>query len=77
MKHDGRIGFKGKEITNALKAIRAFCKECVETSKDIEECTGWTCPLFPFRFGFNPYHSKVLNHEKDASESDFSDVETL
>jgi len=70
-KKDGRIGFKGEEIKRPVKAIRAFCKECVETNKDIEECTGWKCPLFPFRFGFNPYNSKSLN----ASFSDEFDAE--
>ncbi len=71
MKHDGRIGFKGKKIKSPIKAIRAFCKECVETSKDIEECTGWTCPLFPFRFGRNPYYGENDNAQTEA----FSDAE--
>ena len=70
-KHDGRIGFKGKKIKSPIRAIRAFCRECVETSKDIEECTGWTCPLFPFRFGVNPYYG-----EKDDTQTEaFSDEE--
>ena len=71
MKHDGRIGFKGKKIKSPVKAIRAFCKECVETNKDIEECTGWTCPLFPFRFGRNPYYGDKDNAQTKA----FSDEE--
>ena len=75
MKHDGRIGFKGKIIKSPVKAIRAFCKECVETSKDIEECTGWTCPIFPFRFGCNPYHTRTVKDSNDSLISTNSDVE--
>ena len=70
-KHDGRIGFKGKVIKSPAKAIRAFCKECVETSKDIEECTGWYCPIFPFRFGKNPYYGE----NKNTQTEEFSDEE--
>jgi len=70
-RHDGRVGFKGRKIKSPIRAIRAFCKECVETSNDIENCTGWTCPLFPFRFGVNPYHGEKDNTQNEA----FSDEE--
>ena len=46
------------EITNPVKAIRAFCLECVETYNDVKNCTSPTCPLYAFRMGKNPYRTK-------------------
>ena len=44
----------GKRVS-PLKAIRAFCLECVGYSADeVRLCTaGDSCPLFKFRFGKN------------------------
>lgn len=73
-KRDGRIGFTGKEIKNPLKAIRQNCLDCVcGSEKEVRLCPSTVCPLYPFRFGYNPYYSKVLNSQNDASEEDFSD----
>lgn len=48
-----------KTITNPVKAIRAFCLECAgESPIDVKECTAPDCPLYPFRFGKNPYRKK-------------------
>jgi len=46
-------------ITSPLKAIRAYCLDCVGgVAAEVRKCTGqlvsnenWTCPLHPFRFG--------------------------
>ena len=46
------------EITNPVKAIRAFCLECVETYNDVKNCTSPNCPLYAFRMGKNPYRTK-------------------
>ncbi len=39
-----------------LKAIRAFCLQCVcESSPEVKLCPSTdTCPLWPHRFGKNP-----------------------
>lgn len=46
----------GKRVS-PLKAIRAFCLECVGFSaKEVEDCSsyeGYDCPLFKFRLGRN------------------------
>ena len=56
------------EITSPVKAIRAFCLECVETPLDVKNCTAPGCPLYPFRFGKNPYIKREMTEEqKEAS----------
>ena len=56
------------EITSPVKAIRAFCLECVETPLDVKNCTAPGCPLYPFRFGRNPYIKREMTEEqKEAS----------
>jgi len=49
---------KPKPITSPLKAIRAYCLDCVGgVAAEVRKCTGrlcnenWTCPLHPYRFG--------------------------
>lgn len=43
-------------ITNPVKAIRAFCMECSNgSSTEVKCCPRNVCPLYPFRFGKNPY----------------------
>ena len=47
------------EITNPVKAIRAFCVECSNGSTtEIKECPVSKCPLCPFRLGKNPYRQR-------------------
>ncbi|MFH2002975.1 MAG: hypothetical protein ABIK28_25135 [Planctomycetota bacterium] len=53
---------KHESLTSPVKAIRAYCLQCVGGSfKDVRICTGdlcigdeGTCPLHPFRFGRRP-----------------------
>ena len=37
-----------------LKAIRAKCKDCSGTAKEIKLCQVVKCALWPFRFGVTP-----------------------
>ena len=47
------------EITNPVKAIRAFCMECSGGSySEVKCCPMYKCPLFPFRFGKNPFRQR-------------------
>lgn len=53
--------------TSPVKAIRAFCMDCMGGSKSAEEgsiasCRSkGRCPLWPFRFGKNPFIDKNVN----------------
>lgn len=45
--------------TNPVKAIRAYCLECVcGSSEEVKRCHIEKCPLFPFRQGKNPFRTK-------------------
>lgn len=45
--------------TNPVKAIREKCLDCCCGSiTEVKECTVERCPLFPFRFGKNPFRQK-------------------
>jgi hypothetical protein len=48
-----------KVITNPVKAIRAFCMECsCGQTSEVKACPVYKCPLYPFRFGKNPYRQR-------------------
>ena len=47
------------EIKNPVKAIRAFCLGCSgDAPSEVKNCTVYNCPLYPFRFGKNPYRKR-------------------
>lgn len=56
------------EITSPVKAIRAFCLECVcGNSAEVKRCEITRCPLHPFRFGKNPFRKgRELSEEEKA-----------
>lgn len=42
-----------------LKAIRQNCLDCMcGNSEEVKKCPSENCPLFPFRFGTNPFNKK-------------------
>ena len=48
-----------EQITNPVKAIRAFCMECSNgQTSEVKACPVYKCPLYPFRFGKNPYRQR-------------------
>ena len=52
-------------FTSPLKAIREFCFDC--SGGDVVErknCASPKCPLYAFRFGKNPYHTRVITEEQ-------------
>lgn len=51
-----------------IKAIRAKCMDCVETSNEVRLCPVSDCPLYPYRFGKNPNikRRQYSDEEKDA-----------
>ena len=59
-----------KQITNPIKAIRAKCLDCAYTSPEVALCPCTDCPLYPFRFGKNPYRKEKTPEQKaQARES--------
>jgi hypothetical protein len=47
------------KVRNPLTAIRAFCVSCMGGYvQEIKGCSAPKCPLYPFRMGKNPYHTR-------------------
>jgi hypothetical protein len=47
------------KIKNPAKAIRAFCLGCSgDSTAEVKKCPVEKCPLYPFRFGKNPYRQR-------------------
>ncbi len=68
----GLRGFTGEQITNPVRAIRKNCLDCMcGSSREVELCTVTYCPLYPFRFGSNPYRSeRVLTEEQKTKQAE-------
>ena len=60
------------EITNPVKAIRAFCLECCGGSPyDVKDCSSRECNLYPFRLGKNPYRTRrEMTEEQRAAAAE-------
>ena len=55
----GLIGFTGQVIKSPARAIRAKCLDCCcGSSQEVRLCPATDCPLFPFRFGRNPFYGE-------------------
>ena len=76
-----------KEITNPVKAIRAFCMECSNgQTSEVKACPVYKCPLYAFRLGKNPYRQRremteeekrvLADRLKEARKSIGSSVES-
>ena len=61
-----------KVIKNPIKAIRANCLDCCNgSSNEVSMCPVDYCPLYPFRFGKNPYRAKrKLSEEQRAKAAE-------
>ena len=47
------------DIKSPLKAIRAKCLDCCfDQPSEVKLCPVSGCPLYPFRFGKNPFRAK-------------------
>ena len=61
---------EAKKPTNPLKVIREFCLSCVgNSSNEVKMCPSVMCPLYPFRFGRNPYRKKreMSDEQREAA----------
>ena len=53
-----------EEIKSPVKAIRAFCIDCMGGSiREVKMCNSKICPLHAFRMGKNPYRKRELSPE--------------
>lgn len=60
-----------KPITSPAKAIRQKCLDCVyDDANEVKLCPTTTCPLYPFRFGTNPFNKKTLTDKQRAEMSE-------
>lgn len=73
-----------KEIKNPVKAIRAFCVECMGgSSQEVKNCTSapgsrYPCPLYPFRQGENPFRTKERSEaQKEAAMKNIERMQEL
>ena len=46
------------EKQSPLRAIRSHCLGCARTAQEVRLCPVTECPLFPYRFGKNPFHGR-------------------
>lgn len=63
-----------KKSKKPLQAIRYFCFECMGWDRrakdsgkpfdDVLNCTDEMCPLFDFRKGRNPFHTRTVSSEE-------------
>lgn len=53
-------------LHNPVKAIRAKCMRCTcDQPGEIDKCPIVDCPLYPFRYGKNPYRTKREMSEEE------------
>lgn len=58
----------GHEKRPVLKAIREYCIECMGNEKgEVTRCEITYCPLWPYRFATNPFHT-IQKSEKQKAE---------
>lgn len=61
---DENEGEEGDVIKSPLKAIRAFCIDCMGGAvREVKICPSKICPLHAFRMGKNPYRKRELSPE--------------
>ena len=54
--------------TNPVKAIRAYCIDCSQSTSEVAKCVIPDCPLFPFRMGKNPFRThRTLSEDQRAA----------
>lgn len=63
------LGFRRQ---SPIDAIRSKCRECMDNSYTaIEECTSIGCPIWPFRFGVNPWVDEraMTDEQREAASA--------
>ena len=63
-----------------VKAIREKCIDCSGGShKEVKLCPATQCPIYPFRMGKNPFHSRASDNVRQRSgvESEVENEDTV
>lgn len=62
--------------TSPLKAIRQNCLECNGTAQEVKLCPCTGCPMYPFRFGTNPFRKKreMTEEQREAASKRLADA---
>lgn len=58
-------------LQSPLKAIRAKCLDCCYSAAEVKLCVAENCPLYPFRFGKNPFRTKreMTDEQREAAKA--------
>lgn len=57
--------------TNRKKAIRMKCMDCsCGQYAEVRNCTVTSCPLWEFRMGNDPYHTRKRKEEEEEDDND-------
>ena len=59
-------------LQSPLKAIRAKCLDCCyDSANEVKLCVAENCPLYPFRFGKNPFRTKreMTDEQREAAKA--------
>lgn len=60
-----------KICQNPVKAIRQKCLDCSGWSyTEVEQCPLTECALYPFRFGKNPFRTKVVRNMTEEQKEE-------
>jgi hypothetical protein len=52
-------------VLTPLKAMRVYCIDCCGGSRnEVKLCPSKDCSLWPYRFGKNPYNTRVVSEEQ-------------
>src|SRR5450631_3713965 len=63
----------GHEPEPVLKAIRRKCLDCSGRSPaEVADCLVRQCPLFPFRFGKNPWRPPPSEAQRQAARNNLA-----
>lgn len=68
-----------RAITGPGRAIRAKCMECQGLQQAwVHDCLTINCPLWPFRFGNNPFYGRLANTDENEEVVDSeAEIEAL
>jgi len=68
-----------KPITSPLKAIRKNCLDCNGNAQEVKLCPCTNCPMYPFRFGKNPYNKRkpMTEEQKEAARENLKKAREL
>lgn len=51
--------------TSLSKCVRIFCLGCAGGRSEVRKCPTENCPLWPFRFGKNPFTKRGQNMSEE------------